>query len=67
VLVTFSFDADWSLFDHVQMQQELASIVVGKHQIKIFPIYLLGYNPCFPRKKNELNLKRDRPNRIPTN
>jgi predicted nucleotidyltransferase len=27
VLVTFSLDADWSLFDRVQMQQELASIV----------------------------------------
>jgi hypothetical protein len=30
VLVTFSFDADWSLFDHVQMQQELAKILERK-------------------------------------
>jgi predicted nucleotidyltransferase len=30
VLVTFSLDADWSLFDRVQMQQELASIVGRK-------------------------------------
>ena len=27
LLVTFSPDADWSLFDHVQMQQELANIL----------------------------------------
>ena len=27
MLVTFSPDADWSLFDHVQMQQELANIL----------------------------------------
>ncbi len=27
MLVTFNSDADWSLFDHVQMQQELANIL----------------------------------------
>ena len=30
LLVTFSPDADWSLFDHVQMQQELANILERK-------------------------------------
>ncbi|MDJ0636302.1 MAG: nucleotidyltransferase domain-containing protein [Xenococcaceae cyanobacterium MO_188.B29] len=30
VLVTFSLDADWSLFDHVQMQQELVNILKRK-------------------------------------
>jgi hypothetical protein len=30
VLITFSLDADWSLFDHVQMQQELANIQEGR-------------------------------------
>ncbi len=30
LLVTFSPDADWSLFDHVQMQQELVNILKRK-------------------------------------
>ena len=30
MLVTFNSDADWSLFDHVQMQQELANILERK-------------------------------------
>ena len=30
LLVTFSPNADWSLFDHVQMQQELANILKRK-------------------------------------
>lgn len=40
VLVTFSSHADWSLFDHVRMQQELADILerqvdlVSKRAIK---------------------------------
>lgn len=30
VLVTFSKDADWSLFDHVAMEEELSSILGRK-------------------------------------
>ncbi|WP_354635999.1 nucleotidyltransferase family protein [Planktothricoides raciborskii] len=30
LLVTFSPDADWSLFDHIQMQQELTTILQRK-------------------------------------
>lgn len=30
LLVTFSPDADWSLFDHIQMQQELTTMLQRK-------------------------------------
>ena len=35
VLVAFTYDADWSLLDHLQMQQELSALLQR-------PIYLIS-------------------------
>jgi predicted nucleotidyltransferase len=53
VLVTFHDDADWGLLDHIQMQQELATLV--HRPIDLVSNRALAQSPNWVRRETILN------------
>lgn len=53
VLVTFTEDADWSLFDHVRIQQELQTLF--KREVDLVSRRAIERSPNWIRRKNILN------------
>ncbi|RMF37352.1 MAG: hypothetical protein D6759_02440 [Chloroflexi bacterium] len=56
VLIEFEDDADWSLLDHAQMQQELQSLVGRK--IDLITKRALEYSPNWLRRQEILRTAR---------
>jgi len=53
ILVTFAPDANWSLFDHFQMEQELARLL--KRKIDLFSKRAVEQNHNWLRRREILN------------
>ena len=53
VLVTFTEDADWSLFDHVRIEQELKALF--KREVDLVSRRAIERSPNWIRRKNILN------------
>lgn len=53
VLVTFTEDADWGLFDHVRIQQELQTLF--KREVDAVSRRAIERSPNWIRRKNILN------------
>src|SRR5690349_4115157 len=53
VLVTFTEDADWSLFDHVRIEQELKTLF--KREVDLVSRRAIERSPNWIRRKNILN------------
>ena len=53
VLVTFTEDADWGLFDHVRIQQELQTLF--KREVDLVSRRAIERSPNWIRRKNILN------------
>jgi uncharacterized protein len=53
VLVTFTEDADWGLFDHVHIEQELQTLF--KREVDLVSRRAIERSPNWIRRKNILN------------
>jgi len=53
MLVTFTEDADWGLFDHVRIEQELQALL--KREVDLVSRRAIERSPNWIRRKNILN------------